>query len=104
MRRAASSQHGQSPRPARRSATTAARSKVRGRSMRHDTTAAAVPSIHVDPKDGSGQRPTALALLAMVVLLDQTTKWWGWRHGSGAIINPGADLLVGRTVGSWYAG
>ena len=51
-----------------------------------------------------GQRSIVLALLAMVFLLDQAAKWWGWRHVSGAIINPGGDFLVGGTVGSWDAG
>jgi len=43
------------------------------------------------------------APLAAVVVLDQATKWWAWRHVSGADINPGGDFLVGRTVGRWYA-
>jgi lipoprotein signal peptidase len=55
------------------------------------------------PKEESAQRSIVLAVLAMVVLLDQTTKWWSWRHASGKIINPGADLLLGGTAGSWYA-
>ena len=44
-----------------------------------------------------------LALLAMVVLLDQSTKWWGWRHVPDAVINSGGDVLVGHLVGGWYA-
>jgi len=43
-----------------------------------------------------------LGLLAAVVVLDQATKWWAWRHVSGAEINPGGDWLVGPTVGEWY--
>jgi lipoprotein signal peptidase len=43
-----------------------------------------------------------LAVLAAVIVLDQATKWWAWRHVSGAEINPGGDLLAGRTVGGWY--
>jgi len=45
-----------------------------------------------------------LALLAMVIVLDQTSKWWAWRHASRAIINYGGDALVPTTVGAWYAG
>jgi lipoprotein signal peptidase len=44
-----------------------------------------------------------LALLAVTILLDQTTKWWAWRHAPGAIINNGGDALVPTTVGRWYA-
>ena len=44
-----------------------------------------------------------LTLLAMVVALDQAAKWWAWRHVSGTRINSGGDVLVGRTVGAWYA-
>jgi lipoprotein signal peptidase len=43
------------------------------------------------------------ALLAAVIMLDQTTKWWAWRHVSGAEINTGGDFLVGHMVGRWYA-
>ena len=44
------------------------------------------------------------ALLAVVVVLDQTAKWWAWRHVSWARINSGGDILVGHTIGAWYAG
>lgn len=44
-----------------------------------------------------------LALIALVVVLDQTAKWWAWRHVPWARINPGGDLLVGRKIGAWYA-
>jgi lipoprotein signal peptidase len=46
----------------------------------------------------------ALGLLTAVVLLDQTTKWWGWRHAAEAIINPGGTWTTGRTVSGWYSG
>jgi lipoprotein signal peptidase len=77
--------------------------QVRGERMSQDTRAVAVPSLRAEPTDEPGQRSIVLALLAMVVLLDQTTKWWAWRHVFGALINPGGDLLVGRIVGGWYA-
>ena len=71
--------------------------------MSQDTRAAAVLLLGAEPTDEAGQRSTVVALLAIVVLLDQATKWWAWRHVSGALINSGGDLLVGRVVGSWYA-
>jgi hypothetical protein len=39
-----------------------------------------------------------------VIVLDQATKWWAWRHVPGAIINYGGDSFVGDRVGGWYAG
>jgi lipoprotein signal peptidase len=45
-----------------------------------------------------------LALLAAVVVLDQAAKWWAWRHFSWTRINSGGDVLVGPTIGAWYAG
>lgn len=44
-----------------------------------------------------------LALIAAVVVLDQAAKWWAWRHVPGARINSGGDVLVGSTIGRWYA-
>lgn len=50
-------------------------------------------------------RPSALvlALIGTVVVLDQAAKWWAWRHVPGARINSGGDVLVGHTIGRWYA-
>ncbi len=48
------------------------------------------------------QRLLVLALLAAVIVVDQVTKWWAWRHLPGACINTGGDLLTGATVGRWY--
>lgn len=45
--------------------------------------------------------PVAVAL-AVVILVDQTAKWWAWRHVPEVKINPGGDFLTGHTVGSWY--
>jgi lipoprotein signal peptidase len=50
-----------------------------------------------------GQRSVAAALFAAIIVLDQTTKWWSWRHVSTAQINRGGDFLVGSTVSGWYA-
>jgi lipoprotein signal peptidase len=44
-----------------------------------------------------------LALLILVVVLDQSVKWWAWRHVSWTKINSGGDALVGRTIGDWFA-
>jgi lipoprotein signal peptidase len=44
-----------------------------------------------------------LALLVVVVVLDQAAKWWAWRHLSWTRINSGGDALTGRTIGKWYA-
>src|SRR5215469_5211129 len=52
--------------------------------------------------DRTMQGIVVLALLAVVVL-DQAAKWWAWRHLSWTEINSGGDILVGRTVGAWYA-
>jgi lipoprotein signal peptidase len=45
----------------------------------------------------------ALTLIAVVVVLDQAAKWWAWRHIPWTRINSGGDVLVGRTIGAWYA-
>lgn len=44
-----------------------------------------------------------LALVAAVIALDQTAKWWAWRHVPWTKINSGGDVLVGHAVGAWYA-
>lgn len=44
-----------------------------------------------------------LSLIALVMVIDQTTKWWAWRHIPWAKINPGGDILVSRAIGAWYA-
>ncbi|MFC5262138.1 signal peptidase II [Kribbella qitaiheensis] len=55
------------------------------------------------PRNESRQRWIVMALLMMVVLIDQATKWWGWRHVPRPIINPGSDMIAGQVVGRWYA-
>jgi lipoprotein signal peptidase len=44
-----------------------------------------------------------LVLVVAVIVIDQAAKWWAWRHFSWTKINSGGDMLVGRTVGGWYA-
>jgi lipoprotein signal peptidase len=45
-----------------------------------------------------------LTLIAVVIVVDQSVKWWAWRHVPGTRINPGGDLLVGHTISTWYKG
>jgi lipoprotein signal peptidase len=45
-----------------------------------------------------------LTLIAVVVVADQSVKWWAWRHVPGTRINPGGDLIVGHTISTWYEG
>ena len=55
-------------------------------------------------RDRTRQGMMVLALLSVMVVLDQATKWWAWRYVSGTKINSGGDLLVGHTIGAWYSG
>lgn len=50
------------------------------------------------------RRGLVLALIAVVVVLDQAVKWWAWRHLPWTTINSGGDAIVGRTIGALYAG
>ena len=43
-----------------------------------------------------------LALLALVIVLDQVMKGWAWRHASRAIINDGGNPPCRARVGGWY--
>lgn len=53
---------------------------------------------------GSRQARYVLAILTVVLLVDQLTKWWAWRHIPDVVINRGGTWLLGHTVGSWYCG
>jgi lipoprotein signal peptidase len=55
-----------------------------------------------EPKSKRGPGSILLALIAAVVVVDQATKWWGWRHDSAAIINSGGDPLTGALIGTWF--
>lgn len=63
------------------------------------------PPTSARPEATSGFRQTVLviALLAIVIALDQATKWWGWRHVDGSFINRGSDMLTGPRVDDWYS-
>jgi lipoprotein signal peptidase len=52
--------------------------------------------------NGIGQGSVLATLLVAVIVLDQATKWWGWRHVPDTIINTGGDWIVGNTIGAWY--
>jgi lipoprotein signal peptidase len=54
-------------------------------------------------RSGLDQRATVVGLLAVVVTLDQTTKWWAWRSVSGATVNAGSTWPIGRPVSGWFS-
>ena len=66
------------------------------------------PASSVDPqrdhvqRDEFAPRTMVLGLLAAVTVMDQATKWWAWRHSSGALINSGGSPFTGATIGGWY--
>ena len=49
----------------------------------------------------SRQLRVMLAVVAAVIVLDQSAKWWAWRHVAGTKINSGGDVLVGHAVSAW---
>jgi lipoprotein signal peptidase len=71
--------------------------------MNRDTATATVSPARVERGGRLGHRSIVLAALALVILLDQTTKWWAWRHAPGALINYGGSPLVAAKVGDWFA-
>jgi lipoprotein signal peptidase len=50
----------------------------------------------------SGQR-LLLGVFAVVLVSDQLTKWWAWRHVGGSLINSGGYILLGPMIRSWFA-
>jgi len=71
--------------------------------MPNDMATATVSSARVERVDGSRQQSIVLALLALVIVVDQATKWWAWRHVPGTIINYGGNAFLGPMVDGWYA-
>jgi lipoprotein signal peptidase len=65
--------------------------------------AMAVSAVHVGQRDRLGRGSRVIAVVALVIVVDQVTKWWAWRHVSGPVINYGGDAFVGAKVGDWYA-
>jgi lipoprotein signal peptidase len=68
---------------------------------------AAVASVHIARKDIARKRDVlrspAIVLLVAVVAVDQSVKWWAWRHTDTACINFGGDIFVNATISRWYA-
>jgi len=71
--------------------------------MSHDSTIVTAFPAPVVRKSGLGHQPAVLALLVVVILVDQVTKWWAWRHASLAKINYGGNIFVGDTISRWFA-
>lgn len=71
--------------------------------LTQDTGVADAPASDRIRGDKPRQRLIALTVITAVIVLDQAVKWWAWRHVSGARINAGGDVLVGPTIGKWYA-
>lgn len=44
-----------------------------------------------------------LGVFAVVLVSDQLTKWWAWRHVGGSLINSGGYILLGPVIRSWFA-
>lgn len=51
---------------------------------------------------GRRQAIWVLAVLTVVVLIDQLTKGWAWRHLPTTVINTGSTWFLGGTVSGWY--
>jgi lipoprotein signal peptidase len=79
-----------------------------GERMTHPTHASTpLPAAEGDDAATGAERrqgPIALGLLAAVVVLDQATKWWAWRHAPEAFVNAGGTWLIGRPVSGWFSG
>jgi lipoprotein signal peptidase len=71
--------------------------------VRTPATAPATTRREAERKRRLRQRLIVLTLLAAVIMVDQTAKWWAWHHVPGVCINPGGDFLTGHTIGRWYA-
>jgi lipoprotein signal peptidase len=72
--------------------------------MTQQTQVRRAPGGNVATWTGPGQGAIAIGLLAAVVVLDQTTKWWAWRNVSDSIINAGSTWPIGRPVSGWFSG
>jgi lipoprotein signal peptidase len=71
--------------------------------MNRVSTATFDSTVQVERQEKSAARAVVLALLTAVVVVDQTAKWWAWRHATWAQINYGGNSLVGATLSRWYA-
>jgi lipoprotein signal peptidase len=71
--------------------------------MSQHAATALVSSVRIAWKTKLSHRVMVIALLVAVIMADQLSKWWAWRHDSLARINYGGNVLVGQTIGRWYA-
>jgi lipoprotein signal peptidase len=51
-----------------------------------------------------GQRLAVFGVIAAIVVLDQSVKWWAWRNVSGVRVNYGGDALAIDGIGKLYRG
>jgi lipoprotein signal peptidase len=70
--------------------------------MSRESITATISSVQVARKY-KALRSMVLALLVAVIAVDQTIKWWAWRHAPAAQINYGGNAFVGATISKWYA-
>lgn len=49
-----------------------------------------------------GARLIVFSVVAAIVVLDQSFKWWAWRNAIGVRMNDGGDVLAPSVVGRWY--
>jgi len=64
----------------------------------------AAPRITGGPRAATQeQRWILIQLIAGVVLVDQASKAWAWRHIYRTWVNAGGDVFSGKLIGSWYA-
>jgi len=71
--------------------------------MSHDSTTVLASPVPVARQPRPRRQPTVLALLAAVIVADQVTKGWAWRHSPLVKINFGGNIFVGDTISRWYA-
>ncbi len=51
-----------------------------------------------------GQRMAGFIVISAIVVLDQSVKWWAWRHASGVRVNYGGDALAIGGIDRLYRG
>jgi lipoprotein signal peptidase len=71
--------------------------------MSYDSTTAAARPAQATRKGGLTHGPAVLALVAVVIVVDQLGKWWAWRYAPLTKINYGGNIFVGDTISQWYA-
>jgi lipoprotein signal peptidase len=49
------------------------------------------------------QARVVCALFAVVIVTDQATKWFAWRHVPTVLINQGGFIALGHGVRAWFA-